>query len=381
MKSWNMIKYLSQIHDVGLACPIKYGDEKIQKMLDQIKLKDFIHSACEVPRTPVNLLKSYLRNIPLNVYRSKSNEVMEGVRAVADDYEVILIDHYEAFQYIPPDYKGKVVFHAHNATYLMWERFALTGTNVALRWVARVEAFRVSRYEAQVCRRADLVFAAPNDIDMLSRLGVAKDKFAETYHLGDDSQLDLPSIRFDDTQNKILYVGTLNWEANVDGLLWFLAEIWPKIQGQDPGISLDIVGGNPDPRIVAACQTLRGVQLLGFVDDLEECFSQSRVFIAPLRFGSGIKVKVLNSMCRGLPIVTTTVGVEGLDVVNFKHIVVADTAAEYAQSVLQLMSDKAAWETIEIYSRKLIASKYTWKKVLGDMNIGVEKLNRPGGVV
>jgi glycosyltransferase involved in cell wall biosynthesis len=216
---------------------------------------------------------------------------------------------------------------------------------------------------------------------MLSRLGVAKDKFAETYHLGDDSQLDLPSIRFDDTQNKILYVGTLNWEANVDGLLWFLAEIWPKIQGQDPGISLDIVGGNPDPRIVAACQTLRGVQLLGFVDDLEECFSQSRVFIAPLRFGSGIKVKVLNSMCRGLPIVTTTVGVEGLDVVNFKHIVVADTAAEYAQSVLQLMSDKAAWETIEIYSRKLIASKYTWKKVLGDMNIGVEKLNRPGGVV
>jgi glycosyltransferase involved in cell wall biosynthesis len=86
-------------------------------------------------------------------------------------------------------------------------------------------------------------------------------------------------------------------------------------------------------------------------------------------------------MCRGLPIVTTTVGVEGLDVVNFKHIVVADTAAEYAQSVLQLMSDKAAWETIEINSRKLIASKYTWKKVLGDMNIGVEKLNRPGGVV
>jgi polysaccharide biosynthesis protein PslH len=260
----------------------------------------------------------------------------------------------------------------------MWERFAVTGANAALRWVAKVEAFRVSRYEAQVCRRADLVFAAPNDIDMLSHLGVPKEKFAETYHLGDDSQLDLPSIRFDDTQNKILYVGTLNWEANVDGLLWFLAEIWPKIHEREPTVTLDIVGGNPDPRIVAACQGLSGVQLLGFVDDLETCFSQARVFIAPLRFGSGIKVKVLNSMCRGLPIVTTTVGVEGLDVVNFKHIVVADTVPEYTQAILQLMSDKDAWEIIEKNSRELIAAKYTWKKVLGDMNSGVENLLHSG---
>lgn len=380
MKSWNMIKYLSQVHEVGLACPIKYGDEKIQKMRDQIRLKDFIYATCEIPRTPANLLKSYLKNIPLNVYRSKADEVIDRVEAVSDAYEMIMIDHYEAFQYIPHDYQGKVIFHAHNATYLMWERFAVTGANVALRWVAKLEALRVSAYETRVCRRADLVFAAPNDIEMLSVLGVPKGKFLETYHLGDDSQLDLPAIKFENTKNKILYVGTLNWEANVDGLLWFLAEVWPLVQNHDASVTLDIVGGNPDQRIVEACKTIQGVSLLGFVDDLEECFSQARVFIAPLRFGSGIKVKVLNSMCRGLPIVTTTVGVEGLEVVNFKHIAVADGIEDQARAILQLMSDKDAWEIIEKNSRELIASKYTWKKVLGDMNDAMVQLTESGVV-
>ena len=368
MKSWNMIKYLSQRHDVGLACPVKYGDQHIQKMQPQLALKDFISSACEVPRTPLNLLKSYLKMIPLNVFRSKSQEIIDRVASVASAYEMILIDHYEAFQYIPTDFKGKVVFHAHNATYLMWERFGMTGESLALRWVAKFEAARVKAYENRVCQRADLVFAAPNDIEMLSGLGVEKRKFKETYHLGDDSQLNLPSIQFAQTKNKILYVGTLNWEANVDGLLWFLSDVWPSLSRQDPSLTLDIVGGNPDHRIVNACRNLNGVELLGFVEDLETCFSQARVFIAPLRFGSGIKVKVLNSMCRGLPIVTTTVGVEGLDVINYTHIVVADSADEQIDSIKRLLTDKMLWESVEKNSRNLIESKYTWKKVLGDMD-------------
>lgn len=368
MKSWNMLKYLSQRHEVGLACPVKYGDKQITKMRGQIKLKEFIADRCEIPRTPKNLIKSYLHRIPLNVYRSKSQVVLENVAKVADQYQIILIDHYEAFQYIPQNYRGKVVFHAHNATYLMWERFAVTGSNALMRLVARLEAERVKAYEKNVCEHADMIFAAPNDIEMLSVLGVCKDKFRETYHLGDDSQLDLPSIRFDQTRKKILYVGTLNWEANIDGLLWFIKEVWPQIVQSDPSIVLDIVGGNPDTRIVAACEPHANIHLLGFVENLEDCFKDSRVFIAPLRFGSGIKVKVLNSMCRGLPIVTTSVGVEGIDIEHMKHSMVADDALAYATAVIRLMVDKVLWETIETNSRKLIVSKYTWKKVLGDLN-------------
>ena len=213
-----------------------------------------------------------------------------------------------------------------------------------------------------------MIFAAPNDIDMLAVTGVEKKKFRETYHLGDDSQLAFPSIEFKKTEKKILYVGTLNWEANIDGLLWFIQEVWPKVLQRDSEIKLDIVGGNPDERIVQACQLQNNIRLLGFVDDLEQCFVDSRVFIAPLRFGSGIKVKVLNSMCRGLPIVTTSVGAEGIAVKNMVHMVIADTVEGYFDGIIQLMNDVALWNKIEENSRKIVIEKYTWKKVLGAMN-------------
>ena len=368
MKSWNMLKFLSEKHEMGLACPIKYGDDKVEKMRSQLKLLDFCHAKCEIPRTSANLIKSYVQGVPLNVFRSGSHKLKEDVTAIAQKYDAILLDHYEGFQYIPQDFKGKIFFHAHNATYLMWERYAVSGSNLAVRLVAKMEAERVKKYEKNVCRKADLIFAAPNDIDMLAVTGVEKKKFRETYHLGDDSQLAFPSIEFKKTEKKILYVGTLNWEANIDGLLWFIQEIWPKVLQRDSEIKLDIVGGNPDERIVQACQLQNNIRLLGFVDDLEQCFVDSRVFIAPLRFGSGIKVKVLNSMCRGLPIVTTSVGAEGIAVKNMVHMVIADTVEGYFDGIIQLMNDMALWNKIEENSRKIVIEKYTWKKVLGAMN-------------
>ena len=151
-------------------------------------------------------------------------------------------------------------------------------------------------------------------------------------------------------------------------MLWFIQEVWPKVRQRDSEIKLDIVGGNPDERIVQACQLQNNIRLLGFVDDLEQCFVDSRVFIAPLRFGSGIKVKVLNSMCRGLPIVTTSVGAEGIAVKNMVHMVIADTVEGYFDGIIQLMNDVALWNKIEENSRKIVIEKYTWKKVLGAMN-------------
>ena len=70
MKSWNMLKFLSEKHEMGLACPIKYGDDKVEKMRSQLKLLDFCHAKCEIPRTSANLIKSYVQGVPLNVFRS-----------------------------------------------------------------------------------------------------------------------------------------------------------------------------------------------------------------------------------------------------------------------------------------------------------------------
>jgi glycosyltransferase involved in cell wall biosynthesis len=372
MKSWNMLKYFADTYDVGLACPIRYGNECIDEMSQQVELSHFLYDTVEIPRSSKNLLISYALGMPLNVYRDRSSRLKSEIAAVADQYDMILVDHYESGQYVPDNYHGKVVFHAHNATFLMWERYAASDASWPYRLVTWAEGKRVKSSEKQLCERADIVFASPNDIDTLAGIGVPREKCNETYHLGDDSQLTLPSLCFEDSHPVLLYVGTLNWEANVDGLLWFFDEVLPLVLNKDPGVLVKIVGGKPDQRLLDKAQHIPQVTFTGFVKDLEPLFKEARVSIAPLRFGSGIKVKVLNSMCRGLPIVTTSIGAEGIDAHHMKELAIADTAATMAQAIDTLLTDRAAWEKLEQGSRSKVREKYTWKKVLGSMT---EKLN------
>ncbi len=367
MKSWNMLKFLSQHFDVGLACPIRYGDESIGPMLEKVQLRDFLSNTLEVPRTAWNLLKSYAFGMPLNVFRNRSLKLKAQIQAVSDEYDMILVDHYESAQYVPKNFKGKVVFHAHNATFLMWERFAKSDAALPYKLVTWLEGMRVKASERQVCERADIVFASPNDIDTLATIGVDRRKCHVTYHLGDDSQLDLPDLRFESTIPELIYVGTLNWEANVDGLLWFFDEVLPLVNQQHPEVTIKIVGSKPDPRLTEKAKALPNVTFTGFVEDLEPLLSQARVSLAPLRFGSGIKVKVINSMCRGLPIVTTSVGAEGIDATHMQHLAICDTAPTMAQAIHILLTDREIWSYMERESRQRVREKYTWSKVLGDM--------------
>lgn len=367
IKSWNMLKALTEHYEVSVASPIKYGTELIDQFKSSIPIAHLYSATVVRERSAKNLLRSYAQRIPLNVYRSRSEELRAKVSEIADQFDIILLDHYEAFQYLPNDYRGKVILHTHNATYLMWERYAITGESLAMRWAARIEALRVRHYERRACDRANIVFAAPNDIDNLCNLGCDRKKFRETYHLGDDSQLALKELCFDSTKEQLFYVGTLSWEANVDGLLWFFDEVWPQLKLKRPLLEFLIAGGNPDPRLVEAASKLEGIQFLGYVDDLEPYFTSSRLFIAPLRFGAGIKVKVLNTMCRGLPIVTTSVGAEGLAVKHLQHIAIANNPEETSSNIDRLLDDSSLWELIRDESRNIVKAKYTWKRVLGDM--------------
>jgi len=372
MKSWNMLKFLSQHHEVGLACPVKYGTKEIAPMASQIALKHFLHDTVEIPRSGKTLLQSYRHGMPINVFRSRSVVLKKQIAEIIHEYDVVLLDHYESGQYLPDNYQGNVIFHAHNATYLMWERYAHSDANIVYRTVTWLEGMRVKSSEVKLCQRADLVFASPNDIDSLVSVGADRSKCRETYHLGDDSQLELPSIQFSDTHKTLLYVGTLNWEANVDGLLWFFDKVWPLVVAQQPDTQMKVVGSKPDPRLTAAAAHDSRIQFTGFVEDLEPLFSTSRLFLAPLRFGSGIKVKVLNAMCRGLPTITTPVGAEGLAAVHMQHLSITNSAEAMADSILHLMENATDWSLIEQQSRALVREKYTWKKVLGYM---VDQIN------
>lgn len=376
IKSWKLIEFLSTKYDVFLACFLKNNDqEHVQDLNSKVSLFGSFYLSLNIPRTPINLLKSNLQAIPLNLYRNKCSKFKIGIQNALMFADVIFVDHYEMYQYVPKQFIGKKILHQHNCEYLMWDRFAAIEENKLKKVALSNQAFWIKRYEKKICKHADLVLAAPNDEEELIKIGVNPKKFRETFHLGDESLLELPELSFDKNENSIFYCGTLTWEANVDGLLWFINTGWKPLKEKFPDLKFYITGKNPDARIINAIKEnkIEGIELTGFVENLDEYFQKSKVFISPLRFGSGIKVKVMNALYRGIPAVTTSVGAEGLSVVNGEQIFISDNMADFIQQISTLIEDEALWNQFRIRSRALAKEKYTWQNVLKIVENAIEE--------
>lgn len=381
VKSLKLLHALAERYDVCLACPLKMEDpDHVDAFHGVSPCAEHIHERVDIPRTPRNLLASYGRGVPLNVQRTYSQSLADEIAARAGDYDLIVLDHYEVFRYLPESFSGVVIYHAHNAYFKMWQRYAQLPGNPVMRAAAWLESVRVRRYEARVARSVDLTFAAPNDAAELVAASVDADTIRNTYHLGDDSQLERPDLRFDESAKKLMYVGFLGWEPNSQGLIWFIENVWPHVRQAHPDVTFDIVGKNASEELSALVDAHPGIKLLGFVPDLQDVYSSSRVSVAPLLFGSGMKVKVLDALAAGLPTVTTSVGAEGIAIEPDTHLLVADEPEEMAQQILRLLTDETLWECLQKNSRKLVAAKYTWKALFDAMHADIDCCVQARGV-
>jgi glycosyltransferase involved in cell wall biosynthesis len=380
VKSLKLLRALAERYQVTLACPLKLDDASYVEEFHAISpCRNHLHDAVNIPRSPGNLATSYLRGIPLNVHRTLSQRLQADIASVVDEQDVVFLDHFEVFPYLPQEFEGLTVYHAHNAYFKMWQRYAQLPGNPAMRLAALLEARRVRNYETSVANLTDLTFAAPNDAHELKHLGVEDDKLHHTFHLGDDQQLELPDLRHADTVKKLMYVGFLGWEPNAQGLLWFIEQVWPQLVDRHPDLRFDVVGKNPDQRLRAAAAPWEGISLKGFVPDLQEIYRDSRVSVAPLLFGSGMKVKVLDAMARGMPTVTTSVGAEGIDLEHGKHLLVADNPRDMADEVDRLLTDPQLWQQLQVNSRALISERYTWRQLFAQMHRALDKGLRTSG--
>jgi glycosyltransferase involved in cell wall biosynthesis len=375
IKSWNYLSHLATKYNIGLACLLKEDD---REHLDAFKTKlSFRHLLCEdleVPRNFFSLVGSYLFSYSLNLYRNRSASFKRKINAIAAEYEVIIIDHYEMAQYVPNAYQGKVVIHTHNAEFALWKRMGELSSNPLIKLALKIEAARVKRYERKCFEKADLVYATPSDIEAFKAAGIDSNNFEITYHLGNTHLLSLPKIEFEKTEKSMIFMGTLSWEPNIDGLIWFIQNAYPKILAAHHDVKLYVLGKQTDDRLANIAKNYPSIKLCGFIQDINEYLEKCRVFIAPLRFGSGMKVKVLEGMYRGLPMVTTDIGAEGLEVDSNKQMLISDDAETFAQQCIQLLEDQKLWERLRDSSRELAANKYTWEPLFKSMDSAIEKL-------
>ncbi|MGL5083351.1 MAG: glycosyltransferase [Microcoleaceae cyanobacterium] len=159
-----------------------------------------------------------------------------------------------------------------------------------------------------------------------------------------------PKLSLKATSN-LLFVGNLSVPANIDAILYFVEHIWPRILNKKSSCELVIVGLNPSPQILQLANQ-NSIKLYANVPDLKPMYQNATVAIVPLRFGAGTKIKVLEAFGFGVPVVSTSIGAEGLSVYNGQHLIITDAPDEFADSCLQLLNEPetcrqlsvAAWE-------------------------------------
>jgi glycosyltransferase involved in cell wall biosynthesis len=158
----------------------------------------------------------------------------------------------------------------------------------------------------------------------------------------------------------------MEWTPNQDGILHFLNEVYPSIRAKVPGVTLQVVGRCPSPKILEACSRHAGVTVTGWVRDIREYLAGADVCIVPLRVGSGTRLKIFEAMAMGKAIVSTTLGAEGLPVADQQDILIADTPDDFAARTIELLQDGDKRERLGKAARNLVQGRYSWEAVTAD---------------
>ena len=140
------------------------------------------------------------------------------------------------------------------------------------------------------------------------------------------------------------------------------------VKSKEANARIYVLGKNPDSRIIKEAGNDPNIIFTGFVQDLDDYLKKTRVYLAPLRFGSGMKVKVLEGLYRGVPSVVTSVGAEGLEINHEQQVLIADDPKEFAKQCIRLLEDEQLWNSIRDESRTLAANQYRWESLFKQMD-------------
>lgn len=246
--------------------------------------------------------------------------------------------------------KTKLIIDEHNVDYLLYQQENAENTKLISDTFKR---------EKSLYKRIDQIWTcSEEDQRVLYKLNKGK---VYVYVVPNGVDSTTKKFSTDTTNNKksIMFCGALTTQANKDGLLWFYNTIWPLLNNKD--ISFNIIGKGGDLSDFSIIKNDPTVNFLGEVESLEPYYRNNHIAIVPLRIGSGTRLKILEAMSFGNPVISTSKGAEGINYKDKENILIADTPEEFANAIMTLIDDKSLSDKIKINARHLIEDNYSWE--------------------
>ena len=313
------------------------------------------------PDFAAQLVAGLVSPLPVAAARWKSKAFEQQLKIVLakHNFDSIVCD----FLFPVPNFAdlSHCTLFQHNVEAMIWDRHAQHGRTPLHRWYFGMQAKRMAAYEGEVCRAARNVIAVSeaDAIMMREHYGVSRIAAVPT---GVDTDFFMPSKEPAASIADLVFLGSMDWMPNIDGMQWFTDEIWPLIRAKRPKTTLAIVGRKPTPAILALGQK-PGIKVTGTVPDVRPWLHGSKLSIVPLRIGGGTRLKIYESMAARVPVISTTIGSEGLDYRDGETIRIADSPAPFADRCLDLLDDIPSMNRMAEAAWNLVANHYSWQAV------------------
>ena len=362
IRTFNLIKQLSKNNDIVLICIKEKSKPKddlpeLKKYCSQIIILDF-----ERPKKIMNYLLNMFSLKPFFVwvkYDKRIQQVMDNM-VKENQFDLIHIDGLAGAQFaLAYDDMPKII-DARDAIWLSHNRQMRNNKNVLLKTYSRLKLFRLKKYELKIYSQFDrVVFISKVDEQTIFSLSSGKLDNLATIPFGVDISKIEPN-KYDSKPLSLVFTGNMPYGPNKDAMLYFCRDIFPEIKREIPNVKLYIVGRDPGPEVQNLSRE-GDIIVTGEVEDMKAWLEKSTLFVCPLRYGSGMKIKVLEAMAMAKPIVSTSIGVDGIRVRNGEDVFIADDAASFALRTVELLRDEKLRNRFGENSRKLVKEEYTWE--------------------
>lgn len=312
----------------------------------------------------LDLLRNVASPLPYAVARYRSRALRERIRALceAGDVDVVVCDFLAPSLNVPEELDRPTVLFQHNVEAMIWERHATVAAHPVKRAYMGAQWRRMLRHERAECARFDHVVAvSPDDAATFREsFGVREVSHVPT---GVDTAFFRPSGAIARNPHELVFTGSMDWMPNEDAIRWFTQEILPRIRSRVPSVSLTVVGRNPPAAVRALAETDAAITVTGSVPDVRPYIERAAIFVVPIRIGGGTRLKIFEAMAMERPVVSTTVGAEGLPVRDGVDIVLADEPETFADAVAALLLDPERAATIGRAAADQVRAEYGWDRV------------------
>jgi glycosyltransferase involved in cell wall biosynthesis len=380
IRSYNLLRQLAARHDVTLLS--YYGGERDyqyeREIAEHLPGAETIHTGA--PETTIAQAADYLRHLfkraPYAVTKFTSPRVARRIKTWMDEnrFDAVICDFLAASLNFPRELRTPSLLFQHNVESSLWRRQAEHEPNLIKRAVFKIEAAKMLKYErATVKRFRDIIAVSDHDRALMSEMtdaaritvvptGVDLSLYrAAAADVSAEDAGEASSVRAVPAKEPlVVFLGSMDWEANIDGVDYFCREVWPAVLRAVPRARFRIVGRNPHPRVRRLASA--SVEVTGTVPSVIEHLREAAVFVVPLRVGGGTRLKIFEAMATGCAVVSTSIGAEGLDVEHGRDLLLADDAESFSDSVISLLKDEELRGRFERAAASL-AAQHDWAVV------------------